>query len=117
MTTAQAHSTDHAGYEASEREKFYADLNRRRAETDKAYAEMRRLNLESSRSLDETMKMRAERDKAEAEAKKLAADTAKTQLEIRWYTPIVSGSIAVAWFSAGAAFVTVLMKFLSAWNR
>jgi SMC interacting uncharacterized protein involved in chromosome segregation len=117
MTTAPSHSTIQAGNEATEREKFYADLNRTRAETDKMYAEMRRLNLESSRSMDETMKMRAERDKAEAEAKKIAMDTMKTQLEIRWYTPVVSGAIAVAWFSAGAAFVTGLMKLLSVWGK
>jgi hypothetical protein len=113
MTTAQAHSTDRTENEPTEREKFYADLNRTRAETDKMYAETRRLNLEFSRSLDETIKMRAERDKADAEAKKFAMDTMKTQLEIRWYTPVVSGSIALAWFSAGAAFVTVLIKVLS----
>lgn len=44
-------------------------------------------------------------------------DSVKTQLEIRWYTPVVSGSIAVAWFSAGAAFVTGLMKLLSVWGK
>jgi predicted nuclease with TOPRIM domain len=117
MTTAQAQPMDRAENEITEREKFYADLNRTRAETEKTYAEMRRLNLESSRSLDETMKMRAERERAEAESKKLAMDTMKTQLEIRWYTSIVSGSIALAWFSAGAAFVTALIKLLSVWGK
>lgn len=116
MTTAQAHPTDHAGVESTERETFYADLNRTRAETEteteKLYAKMRKLNLESSRSIDESMKMHAERDKAEAEAKKLAMDTVKTQLEVRWYTRVVSDSIALAWFSAGAAFVIALIKLL-----
>jgi len=117
MTTAQAQPTDHAGMEATEREKFYADLNRTRAESEKFYAEMRKLNRESFRFFDETMKVHAERDKAEAEARKLAMDTMKTQLEIRWYTPIVSGSIALAWFGAGGAFVTGLIKLLSVWGK
>ena len=117
MTTAQAQPADHAGMEATEREKFYADLNRTRAESEKFYAEMRKLNRESSRSFDETMKMRAERDRAEAEARKLVMDTVKTQLEIRWYTPVVAGSIALAWFSAGGAFVTGLIKLLSVWGK
>jgi hypothetical protein len=103
--------------EATEREKFYADLNRTRAESEKFYAEMRKLNRESSRSFDETMKMRVERNRAEAEARILAMDTLKTQLEIRWYTPIVSGSIALAWFGAGGAFVTGLIKLLSVWSK
>lgn len=113
MTTAHAPSTDRTQDEITEREKFYADLNRTRAETEKTYAEMRKLNLESSRSLDETMKMRAEKDRAEADAKKLIVDTMKVQLEVRWFPYAVIGSMVFAWLGVGAAFVHALIKLFS----
>jgi len=131
MTTAQAQPTDHAGMESTEREKFYADLNRTRAESEKFYAEMRKLNSESSRSFDETMKMRAEKDKAEAEAmkmraekdkaeadtRKLVVDTMKVQLEVRWFPYAVIGSMVFAWFAAGAALLTALIKLFALWGQ
>jgi len=103
----------HSRHEYSESEKFYADLNRTRAETEKTYAEMRKLNLESSRALDETMKTRAEKDKAEADAKKLMMDTMKVQLEVRWFPYAVIGSMVFAWLGVGAAFIHALIKLLS----
>jgi SMC interacting uncharacterized protein involved in chromosome segregation len=117
MNTVRAHSTYGADTAPSENEKSHADLNRTRAETRKMDAEIRKLNLDASRYALEVLKTHAETHKAEADAKKLAMDTMKAQLEIRWYTYIVSGSIALAWFSAGAAFVTGLMKLVSLWDK
>jgi sugar diacid utilization regulator len=117
MTTAQACSTGRAENEATEREKFYADLNRTRAETEKMYAEMRKLNMDASRHVEEVLKIRAETEKADADAKKLMMDATKAQLEIRWYPYAVIGSLGLAWLGAGAALITALIKLFALWGQ
>ena len=117
MTTAHARSTDHAESDVTEREKFYAELNRTRAETEKFYAEMRKLNIDASRHVEDVLKTRAETEKADAVAKKLMLDATKAQLEIRWYPYAVIGSLGLAWLGALAALITALIKLFAMWGQ